>query len=224
MRPENYIAARRPGTGVAMNDVLRKTYFLLSLTLLFSAATAGFAVIRNVSYVNPIITLVGFFGLYFLTMALRNSPLGILSIFAFTGFTGYTLGPVLNTYIHGFSNGAELVSASLASTGFIFIALSGYVLVTKKDFSFMGGFLFVAMLVGIIASLGGIVFNIPMLYVASSAAFVLIASGMILFDTSRILNGGETNYIMATIQLYMDLYILFINLLQILSIFGGRRD
>ena len=224
MRPENYIAARRPGTGVAMNDDLRKTYFLLSLTLLFSAATAGFAVIRNVSYVNPIITLVGFFGLYFLTMALRNSPLGILSIFAFTGFTGYTLGPVLNTYIHGFSNGAELVSASLASTGFIFIALSGYVLVTKKDFSFMGGFLFVAMLVGIIASLGGIVFNIPMLYVASSAAFVLIASGMILFDTSRILNGGETNYIMATIQLYMDLYILFINLLQILSIFGGRRD
>jgi modulator of FtsH protease len=104
------------------------------------------------------------------------------------------------------------------------MALSGYVLVTKKDFSFMGGFLFIAMLVGIGASLGGIVFNIPMLYMASSAAFVLIASGMILFDTSRIINGGETNYIMATIQLYMDIYILFINLLQILGMFGGRRD
>jgi modulator of FtsH protease len=222
MRPESSLTARRPA--VAMNEVLRKTYLLLSMTLLFSAATAGFAVIKNVSYINPIITLVGFFGLYFITMALRNSPLGILSIFAFTGFTGYTLGPILNSYIHGFSNGAELVGVSLASTGFIFMALSGYVLVTKKDFSFMGGFLFVALLVGIAASLGGIVFNIPMLYMASSAAFVLIASGMILFDTSRILQGGETNYIMATIQLYMDIYILFINLLQILGMFGGRRD
>lgn len=214
----------RPESVLAMNKVLRNTYFLLSLTLLFSAAAASFAVIRNVGMMNPIVSIVGWFGLYFLTVFLRNSPMGLVALFAFTGFTGYTLGPVLNTYIHGFTNGPELVATSLGATGFIFIALSGYAIISKKDFSFMGGFLFVALLVGILASLSGVFFNIPMLYVAASGAFVLIASGLILFDTSRILQGGETNYIMATIQLYMDLYILFINLLQILSIFGGRRD
>ena len=222
MRPDNYTITRREP--VVVNAVLKKTYFLLSLTLLFSAVTAGFAVVKNVGFVNPLLSIVGIFGLYFLTYALRNSRMGIAAIFAFTGFIGYTLGPLLNTYIHGFTNGPQLVAASLAGTGFIFIALSAYVLVSKKDFSYMGGFLFIAMLVGILASLGGVLFQIPMLYVASSAAFVLIASGMILYDTSRIMQNGETNYILATIQLYMDLYILFVNLLQILSIFGGRRD
>ncbi len=223
MRPYNVI---NPGADSALvtNQILRKTYFLLSLTLLFSAATATFAVVKNVGMINPFISIIGWFGLYFLTVALRNSPLGILALFAFTGFTGFTLGPVLNTFIHGFTNGPQLIAASLGSTGVIFMVLSGYVLTTKKDFSFMGGLLFVAILVGILASIGGILFSIPMLYVVSSAAFVLIASGLILFDTSRIIHGGEQNYIMATIQLYMDLYILFINLLQILSIFGGRRD
>ena len=131
---------------------------------------------------------------------------------------------MLNSFIHSFSNGTELIATSLGATGFIFLVLSGYVLVSKKDFSFLGGFLFIAMLVGILASLGGVIFSLPMLYIGASAAFILIASALILFDTSRIIHGGETNYIMATIQLYMDLYILFINLLQILSIFGGRRD
>lgn len=221
--PSNY-SITRPESVLAMNKVLRNTYFLLSLTLLFSAATAGFAVIKNVGFMNPIVSIVGWFGLYFLTVFLRNSPMGLVALFAFTGFTGYTLGPVLNTYIHGFINGPELVATSLGATGFIFIALSGYAIISKKDFSYMGGFLFVAMLVGILASLSGVFFHIPMLYVVASAAFVLIASGLILFDTSRIIQGGETNPILATIQLYMDLYILFINLLQILSIFGGRRD
>ena len=150
--------------------------------------------------------------------------MGVAAIFLFTGFIGYTLGPVLNMYIHGFTNGPQLVATSLGATGFIFLSLSGYVLATKKDFSYMGGFLFVAMLVGILASLGALVFQMPMLMIASSAAFVLIASGMILYDTSRIMNNGESNYIMATIQLYMDLYILFINLLQLLSFFAGRKD
>lgn len=222
MRPDNYAVTRREP--IVINQVLRKTYFLLSLTLLFSALTAGYAVIKEVTAINPIIAFVGIFGLYFLTYALRNSPFGVVSVFAFTGFIGYTLGPILNMYIHGFSNGPQLVATSLAATGFLFIALSAYVLISKKDFSYMGGFLFIAMLVGILASIGGVLFNIPMLYLASSAAFVLIASGMILFDTSRIMQNGETNYIMATIQLYMDLYILFVNLLQILGAFGGRRD
>lgn len=221
--PQNIIWVKDQ-SALSTNKVLQKTYLLLSLTLLFSAATAGFAVIKNVGMVNPLLYLVGMFGLYFLTYALRNSPFGVVAVFGFTGFIGYALGPILNTYIHNFSNGAELVATSLAGTGVIFMSLSAYVLVTKKDFSFMGGFLFVAMIVGILASLGGALFHVPMLYIASSAAFILIASGMILYDTSRIINSGETNYILATIQLYMDLYILFINLLQILSYFAGRRD
>lgn len=214
----------RPASALATNQILRKTYFLLSITLLFSAAAAGFAVIKNVGFINPIISIVGWFGLYFLTVMLRNSPMGLVALFAFTGFTGYTLGPVLNTYIHGFINGPELVATSLGATGLIFVALSGYAIVSKKDFSYLGGFLFVALLVGILASISGMFFNLPLLYIGASAAFVLIASALILFDTSRIIQGGETNYIMATIQLYMDLYILFINLLQILSLFGGRRN
>lgn len=209
---------------IATSKVVRNTYFLLGLTLLFSAAAATFAVMTNVSYINPLLSIGGWFGLYFLTLALRNSPAGLLAVFAFTGFTGYTLGPLLNQVIHGFSNGSALIATSLAATGFIFVALSGYVLVTKKDFSFLGGTLFVAMLVGIFASIGGLLFGLPTLYLVTSGLFVLIASGLILFDTSRIIQGGEQNYIMATIQLYMDLYILFVNLLQILSVFAGRRD
>lgn len=222
--PDNYVISRGRESVLATNTILRKTYFLLSLTLLFSAAVAGFAVIRNVNFVNPLLSLVGIFGLYFATYALRNSPWGLAAIFAFTGFIGYTLGPLLNLYIHNFSNGPQLVATSLGATGFIFLSLSAYTVVSKKDFSYMGGFLFVAMMVGIIASLGGLLFHAPMIYLVSSAAFVLIASGMILFDTSRIIQGGETNYILATIQLYMDLYILFVNLLQLLGFFAGRRQ
>ena len=224
MRPSNYMIAR-PQSALTTNTVLRKTYFLLSLTLLFSALTATFAVVKNVGNMNPILSMVGWFGLYFITIALRNNKVGgLAAIFAFTGFTGYMLGPVLNSFIHNFSNGPQLVAASLGGTGFIFLALSGYVLVSKKDFSFLGGFLFIAILVGLLASVGGMLFGMPMLYLAASAAFILIASGMILFDTSRIINGGEQNYIMATIQLYIDIYMIFINLLQILGAFGGRRD
>lgn len=222
--PQNYTSVRVRDSVITTNRVLRNTYFLLSLTLLFSAVTASLAVMANVQYINPILTLIGWFGLYFLTVALRNSRWALFAVFAFTGFTGYTLGPVLNTFLHSFVNGPQIVMSSLAGTGVIFMALSGYVLTTKKDFSFMGGLLFVAMLVGLLASVGALLFNIPTLFIASSAAFVLIASGLILYDTSRIIHGGEQNYIMATIQLYMDIYMLFINLLNILSYFGGRRN
>jgi len=222
--PDNYVITQRQESALVINKVLRKTYFLLSLTLLFSAAIACLAVFKNVNTVNPILTFVGIFGLYFATYALRNSPFGLVAIFAFTGFIGYTLGPILNLYIHNFSNGTQLVATSLGATGVIFLSLSAYTLISKKDFSYLGGFLFVAMMVGILASLGGVLFHAPMVYLISSAAFVLIASGMILFDTSRIMQNGETNYILATIQLYMDLYILFVNLLQLLGYFAGRRQ
>ena len=209
---------------IATHTVLRNTYFLLSLTLLFSAAMAGVAMKTNAAPLNALIQIVGMFGLMFLTMALRNSVWGIVSTFAFTGFTGYTLGPVLNAYIAEFSNGSQLIFTSLGATGVIFFALSGYVLTTKKDFSYLGGFLFIALLGGIVLSLAGMLFHLPLMQVGLSALFVVIFSGYILFNTSQILHGGETNYIMATITLYLDILNLFLSLLRILSYFAGNRD
>ena len=211
-------------SALATNVVLRKTYFLLSLTLLFSAIMAGFAMKTNAAPLSWIIQLVGMFGLLFLTMALRNSIWGVVSIFAFTGFTGYTLGPMLNAYITEFTNGSQLILTSLGATGIIFVALSGYVLTTKKDFSFMGGFLFIALLGGILLSLAGMLFHLPMMQVAISGLFVIVFSGYILYNTSQILHGGETNYVMATITLYLDILNLFLSLLRILSYFAGNRQ
>lgn len=208
---------------IASHSVLRNTYFLLSLTLLFSAAMAGVAMKTHAAPLSWIIQLVGMFGLLFLTMWLRNSVWGLLSIFAFTGFTGYTLGPVMNAYIAQFSNGSELILTSLGATGVIFVALSGYVLTTKKDFSFMGGFLFVALLAGVLLSFAGAIFHLAMMQIVISGAFVVIFSGYILYNTSQILHNGETNYIMATITLYLDILNLFLSLLRILSYFSGNN-
>lgn len=205
------------------NRVLRNTYFLLSLTLIFSAGMAAISMTTHFA-INPFVSIIVMFGLLFATMALRNSGWGLLMAFAFTGFMGLMIGPTLNAYIHNFSNGPELVATAAGGTGVIFVALSAYVLVTKKDFSFMGGFLFVALLTAVIASFAAMFFNIPGLQVVCSAAFILIFSGFILYDTSRIVNGGQDNYIMATISLYLDILNLFLSLLQILSIFGGNRN
>lgn len=209
---------------LATNSVLRKTYFLLSLTLLFSALTAYLSMAANVTYVSPILMIFGMFGLLFLTQALRNSPWGLVAIFAFTGFMGYTLAPMLHAYIHAYANGTALVMGALGGTGAIFLSLSAYTLLTRKDFSYLGGFLFVAITVAFLASLAGLFFHAPVFQVLISAVFVLICSGLILFHTSQLMNGGETNYIMATISLYVALFNLFVSLLNILSFFGGRRD
>lgn len=211
------------GIIIQTNSVIKNTYILLSLTLLFSAATAWFAMATNAPSFGLLVLPI-YIGLLFLTQMTRNSVWGLISIFAFTGFMGYTLGPILNSVVHGFSNGTQIVMSSLGLTGLIFFALSGYAMTTRKDFSYLGGFLFVAATVGLIGSIVGIFFHIPMLYLMVSAAFVLIASGMILFETSQIIHGGERNYIMATISLYVSIYNLFISLLQLLSIFAGRRD
>lgn len=227
IRPTNSQTAAVKSTyqsELARHSVLRNTYFLLSLTLLFSAAMAGVAMKTNAAPLNFIIQLVGMFGLLFLTMALRNSIWGVISIFAFTGFTGYTLGPVMNAYLTEFSNGSQLIFTSLGATGIIFVALSGYVLTTKKDFSFMGGFLFIALLGAILLSLAGMIFNLPMMQIVISGVFVMIFSGYILYNTSQILHNGETNYIMATISLYLDILNLFLSLLRILSYFAGNRN
>jgi modulator of FtsH protease len=209
---------------ISTHTVLRNTYFLLSLTLLFSAGVAWFALKANLPAPGFILSLVGIIGLYFLTFKLRNSAWGILSIFAFTGFIGYTMGPFLNAFMHTYVNGGSLIVSALGSTGLIFFALSGYVLTTRKDFSFMRGFLFVGLIIAIVAMLVGFFVNIPGLQVVISAALVLIFSGFILYDTSRIINNGERNYILATIALYLDIVNLFQNLLILFGAMSGNRD
>lgn len=207
----------------ATNSILRNTYLLLGATLVFSGLTAFWAMTKHVPPLNPIITLVGYFALMFITSALRNSPLGILSVFAFTGFMGYTLGPILDIYMHNYINGSQLIMTSLGATGIIFFVLSGYALITRKDFSYMGGFLMVAIIGAFLLGLASLFLHIPMLNLLVSAAFILICSGLILFQTSQIINGGETSYIMATISLYVSLLNIFMGLLNILGAFSGNN-
>lgn len=204
----------------ATNKVLRNTYLLLSMTLLFSALTAGFAMATNAPPLHWLVTLGGYFGLLFVVTRLRNSAWGLLAVFALTGFLGYTLGPILNFYL-SLPNGSQVVMTALGGTGAIFLALSGYALVSRKDFSFMGSFLMVGILVAFLAGLGAMLFGIPALSLAVSGMFVLLMSGMILWQTSDIIHGGETNYIMATVTLYITIFNLFVSLLQILGIFSG---
>lgn len=198
------------------HKVLRNTYMLLSMTLLFSALIAGASVVFAIPSPGIIVTLVGYFGLLFLTTKLRNSPWGIASVFALTGFMGFTLGPIISRYL-GMAGGSSIVMGAMALTGIIFMSLSAYVLISKRDFSFMGGFLMIGMLVVFVASLGAIFFQIPTLSLTISAVMVLLMSGMILFETSNIIRGGETNYIMATVSLYITIFNLFTSLLQLLG-------
>lgn len=215
------VAARQPGL-LASHAVLRNTYLLLSLTLLFSAAVAAFAMVTNAPNPGIILTLVGVYGLMFLTYKLRNSTAGIASVFALTGFMGYTLGPLLNAVTQNFANGQEIIMLSLAGTGTIFLGLSAYSLTTRKDFSFMGGFLAIGTLFALVAMIALFFFEVPALYLAFSGVIVLLSSGWILWQTSQIIHGGETNYIMATIGLYVQIYNLFVSLIQLISAFSHR--
>jgi len=202
------------------NKLLRNTYSLLALTLVFSALTAGLSMTFNLPHPGMIITLVGYFGLLYLTTKLRNSAWGIASVFALTGFMGLTLGPIVNHYLN-MSGGSEIVMQALGGTGLIFFALSAYAIKSEKDFSFMGGFLMVGILVAFLAGLGAIFFEMPALSLAVSAMFVLLMSGLILYQTSQIIHGGETNYIMATVTLYVTIYNLFTSLLHLLGAMSG---
>ncbi|MDR1853532.1 MAG: Bax inhibitor-1/YccA family protein [Azoarcus sp.] len=211
----------RTGTPIlATNKLIRNTYTLLGLTLAFSALCAGLAIVLQVPFLSPWLVLIGYFALLFLTTKFRNSGAGIVCVFALTGFMGLTLGPILS-YFLATPHGSQLVMMALGATAVIFFALSAYALTTRKDFSFMAGFLFAGVLVAFLAGLAALFFNLPTLSLAVSAAFVLLASGLILFETSQIVNGGETNYIMATVTLYVSLYNLFTSLLHLLSAFSG---
>ena len=214
------IARTQPGI-LEVNQVLRNTYALLAMTLLFSAGTAALSMALDLPHPGIIITMAGYFGLLFLTSKFSNSAWGILFVFALTGFMGLTLGPILNFYIHSIHNGGQLVMTALGGTGLIFFGLSAYALVSRKDFSFMGGMLMAGILVAFLASLATLFFPMPGLQIAVSAMFILLMSGMILFQTSEIIHGGENNYILATVTLYVSIFNLFLSLLQILGIFGG---
>ncbi|WP_434360148.1 Bax inhibitor-1/YccA family protein [Parasalinivibrio latis] len=204
---------------LSTNRVLRNTYFLLGLTLAWSALVAGTAMALNLPYPGIIITLVGFYGLLFLTEKNRNNSMGLVFTFLFTGFLGYTLGPILNMYI-----GAGLgwaIAPALGGTALTFMACSAYALTTKRDLSFLGGMLmagFVVLLVGVIANM---FLQMPMISLALSGLFVLFSTGAILLTTQQIIRGGETNYISATITLYVSIYNLFLSLLQLIGFMGG---
>lgn len=198
------------------NKVIRNTYMLLSLTLAFSALTAGASMALNLPHPGLIITLIGYFGLLFLTAKFKNSSLGLGFVFALTGFMGYTLGPILNSYL-SLPNGGQVVMIAMGATAAVFLGLSGYAVTSRKDFSFMGGFLMVGILVAFLAGLGAIFFELPALSLAVSAMFVLLMAGLILYETSNIIHGGETNYIMATVTLFVAIFNLFTSLLHLLG-------
>ena len=218
-------AVARTGAGesvLATNKVIRNTYLLLSLTLAFSALTAAASVALKLPHPGLIVTLIGYFALLFLTAKLRNSGWGLVSVFALTGFMGYTLGPIVGHYL-SLPNGGQTVMTAMGGTAAIFLGLSAYAVSSRKDFSFMGGFLMVGILVAFLAGLAAIFFEIPALSLTVSAAFVLLMSGLILYETSNIIHGGETNYVMATVTLFVAIFNLFTSLLQLLG-FANSSD
>ena len=205
----------------ASNKVLRNTYTLLSMTLLFSALIAGISMSLNLPHPGIILTLLGYFGLLFLTTKYRDQSLGIAFVFALTGFMGYTLGPIINSYL-SLANGGEVVMMAMGGTGIIFLGLSGYALTSRKDFSFMGSFLMVGIILAFIAGLAAVFFEISSLSLAVSSMFVLLMAGLILYETSNIIHGGETNYIMATVTLYVSIFNLFTSLLHLLGFMSNE--
>lgn len=206
---------------VSTNKVLRNTYALLAMTLLFSAVMAGVSVAMGIQQMNIFVFFIGAYGLMFLVHKTANSAAGLLATFAFTGFMGFTLGPIISAYLT-LPNGGALIMNALAMTGLTFFGLSAVALMTKKDFSFLGNFLLAGAIVLVLAMIAGLIFQIPALSLMVSAGFVLFASAAILFQTSEIVHrAGETNYILATVTLYVSIYNLFVSLLSILGIMSN---
>lgn len=213
-----YSSASQPSV-LQTNKVLRNTYMLLAMTLAFSAVCAGIAMAVGISPMMSLVMTIGAFITLFVVQKKADSASGIYWVFAFTGLMGASLGYTLNFYL-GVA-GPGLIMEALGATALVFFALSGYALTTKKDFSFMGGFLVVGLVVVLVAAIANIFFAVPAVSLAISAAIVFIMSGFILFDTSRIIHGGETNYIRATVSLYLNIYNLFTSILHLLGAFGS---
>ena len=209
---------------VAANKVLRNTYLMLSMTLLFSAITAGISMSINAPLLSPIITLIVYFGLFFAVNATKNSPMGIVLTFALTGFLGFTIGPILNFYMKTFSNGSELIMMALGSTALIFFGLSAIALNPNRNFSKMGTFLGIGAIVALVAIVANLFLQIPALALAISVIVALISGALIMYQTNAIVRGGETNYIMATVTIYISILNIFLTILQFLGMFAGNRN
>ncbi|MFD2166734.1 Bax inhibitor-1/YccA family protein [Thalassotalea euphylliae] len=220
MQSNMNLGAASQSTAIEINKVLRNTYMLLGMTLAFSAVTAGISMAMGLSHLAALVMTLVAFGLLFVVNKQADKASGIFWIFAFTGLMGASLGPLLSAYA-ALPNGGSLIMQALGGTAVIFFALSGYALTSKKDFSFMGGFLMVGLIVVLIAGIANIFMGIPAVSLALNAAIVMIMSGLILFDTSRIIHGGERNYIRATVSLYLSIYNLFVSLLQLLGAFSS---
>jgi modulator of FtsH protease len=216
------VALPAPATPVAGSTarVLRNTYALLAMTLLFSAATAAASAAWQWPAPGVLLTLAGYVGLLFAIHTLRHSGWAVGAVFALTGFMGHSLGPVL-AKVMTLPGGGQTIALALGATGGIFLALSAWVLRTRRDFSAIGGFLFAGMIVAVITGLAAIFLEIPALGLAVSAIVALLSAGLILFETSRIVHGGETNYVLATVGLYASLLNLFMSLLTLAGIGGG---
>jgi len=216
---ENISSVVRTGSAsIEINKVLKNTYLLLSAALMFSATMAWVAAVTHAQPMGILMLIVGFYGSLFAVHKTANSPWGLFFVFVLTGFMGYSLGPILSMVA---AVNPSILLTALGGTGLIFFALSGYVLVTKKDMSFMGGMLTAGAVVLLVLMLASFFINLPAMHLAMSALFMLFSSGMILYETSNIIHGGETNYIRATVSLFVSLYNIFISLLNLLMAFSG---
>ena len=203
---------------LATHKVLRNTYLLLSATLAFSAIVAGVAYALEAPYLGPWVTLIGYFALLFAVHKTADSAWGLLSVFALTGFMGYTLGPILSLYVRAIPDGHSVVMTAFGITALAFVGLSAYAIKSGRRFTFMGGFLMVGILTAFILGLVALLFSLPTLALAVSGVFVLLMSGLILYETGEIIHGGETNYIHATVTLYVSIYNMFTSLLHLLGV------
>ncbi|MDP6094543.1 MAG: Bax inhibitor-1/YccA family protein [Gammaproteobacteria bacterium] len=208
---------------LATNKVIRNTYMLLSMTLFFSAVCTVTAMVMQVGQGMGLMFILGGFVMTFVVRATANSSKGLIAVFVFAGLMGAGLGPTIAYYMAAYGNGGAIVSQALGGTAIIFLSLSGYALTSGKNFNFLGGFLFTGLIVLLVAMIANLFLNIPAFGLAISAAVIMLMSGFILFDTSRLINGGERNYIMATISLYLSIFNIFVHLLHLLAALTGRE-
>ena len=229
MQPDIQVSAQPTELALVQHKVLRNTYMMLALTMIPTVIGAMIGTASNFSFLaqhpimGPLLMLAAMFGLMFAVSATRNSIWGVVLLLAFTFVMGWWLGPMLQ-YALNFRNGGQLIGIAAGGTGLIFFTLAGIATVTRKDFSFMGKFLMVGLILLLVASIANLFFQIPAASMTLSALIILLFSGYILYDVSQIVHGGETNYVMATLKIYLDIYNIFINLLNLLLAFSGQRD
>lgn len=219
----DYVIRSKTDISINFSTVLRNTYMLLSLTVFFSAVIAFLSIKLNVGKINFVLSFILLFGFLYLINVFKNSVLGLVFVFVLTGFTGLLIGPIINMFLYT-KHGKEIIVFSMFSTGLVFFLLSFYVLISKKSFNFLSGFLFVGSVFVIVLFLVSFLIRVPLLDVAISGIIVLLSCGFILYETSNIVNGGESNYILATIGLYMSIFNMFVNLLAIFGFLSNDND